>query len=101
MVLVTDVPMLEPMMIGMADFTSSTVQNDLWSHLFIMFSCCDGLRNIFNSQPEDTRLTMIEVEVEELWTSTVTKIPTTKPATGLDRIAFSWKMSPATFPGRR
>lgn len=40
----------------------------------------------------------MEVEVEELWTSTVTSIPTTSPATGLERIAFSWKMSPATLP---
>lgn len=40
----------------------------------------------------------MEVEVEELWTSTVTSIPTTSPATGLDRMAFSWKMSPATLP---
>lgn len=49
--------------------------------------------------PEATRLTTIEVEVDELWTSTVTKIPTTRPATGLDSITLSWKMSPATFPG--
>lgn len=51
------------------------------------------------SRPEATRLTMIEVEVDELWTSTVTKIPTTRPATGLDSTALSWKMSPATLPG--
>ena len=41
---------------------------------------------------------MIEVEVLELWTSTVTRIPTTRPATGLERMALSWKMSPATLP---
>lgn len=44
---------------------------------------------------------MMEVEVEELWTNTVTSIPTTSPATGLDRMAFSWKISPATLPGRK
>lgn len=55
----------------------------------------------FNSQPEDTRLTIMDVEVEELWTNTVTSIPTTSPATGLDRIAFSWKIFPATLPERR
>lgn len=43
---------------------------------------------------------MMEVEVEELWTNTVTSIPTTSPATGLDKMAFSWKISPATLPGR-
>lgn len=52
-----------------------------------------------NSQPEETRLTMMDVEVEELWTNTVTSIPTTSPATGLERMAFSWKTSPATLPG--
>lgn len=42
---------------------------------------------------------MMEVEVLELCTSTVTRMPTTSPATGLDRMALSLKMSPATFPG--
>lgn len=51
------------------------------------------------SHPEATRLTTMEVEVDELWTSTVTKIPTTSPATGLDSTTLSWKMSPATLPG--
>lgn len=45
-------------------------------------------------------LTMMEVEVEELCTSTVTKMPTTSPATGLERMALSLKMSPATLPAR-
>jgi len=52
------------------------------------------------SRPEATRLTIMEVEVDELWTSTVAKIPTTSPATGLDSTALSWKMSPATLPGQ-
>lgn len=43
-------------------------------------------------------LTTMDVEVLELCTSTVTRIPTTRPATGLDRMALSLKMSPATFP---
>lgn len=42
---------------------------------------------------------MMDVEVLELCTRTVTRIPTTSPATGLDRMALSLKMSPATFPG--
>lgn len=41
------------------------------------------------SHPEATRLTTMEVEVDELWTSTVTKTPTTNPATGLDSTALS------------
>lgn len=45
-------------------------------------------------------LTMMDVEVLELCTSTVTRMPTTSPATGLDRMALSLKMSPATFPGK-
>lgn len=44
---------------------------------------------------------MMEVEVEELCTSTVTRMPTTSPATGLERMALSLKMSPATFPARQ
>lgn len=43
---------------------------------------------------------MMDVEVDELWTNTVTSIPTTSPATGLDRIVFSWKIFPATLPGK-
>ncbi|PWA22823.1 hypothetical protein CCH79_00002463 [Gambusia affinis] len=50
------------------------------------------------SQPEDTKLTAMEVDVEELWTKTVTRIPTITPATGLDKTAFFWKISPAALP---
>lgn len=53
-----------------------------------------------DSHPEETRLTIMEVEVLELCTRTVTRIPTTSPATGLDRMALSLKMSPATFPAQ-
>lgn len=53
-----------------------------------------------HSRPEETMLTMMEVEVEELCTSTVTRMPTTSPATGLERMALSLKMSPATLPVR-
>jgi hypothetical protein len=54
-----------------------------------------------DSQPEETMLTMMDVEVLELCTRTVTRIPTTSPATGLDRMALSLKMSPATFPAEQ
>lgn len=40
----------------------------------------------------------MDVEVLELCTRTVTRIPTTRPATGLDRIAFSLNIVPATLP---
>ncbi len=49
MVLVTEVPTLLPMIMGIAFFTGRLAE---------------------------TRLTMTDVEVEEDWTSTVTKMPT-------------------------
>ncbi len=51
--------------------------------------------------PDETKLTIMDVEVLELWTRTVTRMPTTSPATGLDKMALSWKMSPATLPDKR
>jgi hypothetical protein len=56
MVLVTLVPMLDPMIIGMAVLTGTSVA---------------------------TRPTMMVVEVEEDWTSTVTSTPIITPTTGL------------------
>lgn len=44
-------------------------------------------------------LTTMEEEVDELWTSSVTRMPITSPATGLDRTQLSWKMFPAALPG--
>ncbi|PWA32730.1 hypothetical protein CCH79_00012430 [Gambusia affinis] len=41
------------------------------------------------SLPEETMLTTIEEEVDELWTSRVTRTPMTKPARGLDKTEFS------------
>lgn len=51
--------------------------------------------------PEETKLTTIEVEVLELWTRTVTSIPTTSPATGLEKTVLFLNMSPATLPIQR
>lgn len=45
-------------------------------------------------------LTTIDEEVEELWTSRVTRTPMTKPASGLDKMELSWKMLPAVLPVR-
>lgn len=44
-------------------------------------------------------LTTMEEEVDELWTSSVTRMPITSPATGLERTQLSWKMFPAALPG--
>ena len=58
MVFVTEVPMFDPKIMGMAWRTST---------------------------PADTKLTMMEVEVALDWTSTVTKMPIITPTIGLDR----------------
>ncbi len=55
----------------------------------------------FDLHPEETKLTTKEVDVLELWTRTVTSIPTTIPATGLERTALSLNMSPATLHVQR
>lgn len=47
---------------------------------------------------EDTMLTIIDEEVLELCTMTVTKTPITSPATGFDSTESSRKMSPAALP---
>lgn len=47
---------------------------------------------------EDTMLTMMDEEVLELWTITVTRTPITSPATGLESTESSLKMSPAALP---
>ena len=48
----------------------------------------------------DTRPTMMEVEVEEDWTKTVTKTPIIKPTTGLVRSSELEKRDPRFFPPR-
>ena len=45
--------------------------------------------------------TTMEVVVDELWTRTVAKMPIIRPATGLLRISFEAKASPAAFPPNR
>jgi len=69
MVFVTEVPMLAPMMIGMAWGTDTTLA--------------------------PTRPTTILVLVEEDWTRTVAKMPTIRPAMGL---LVTVKSSPAFLP---
>lgn len=108
-VFVTEVPMLVPMMIGTATWTVNTVEAhrhpSISSSLMICFLCMDVFLYVLvegrssYSQPEETMLTTMEEEVDELWTSRVTRTPMTKPARGLDKILLSWKMSPAVLPG--
>ena len=43
----------------------------------------------------------MEVVVDELWTRTVARMPIIRPATGLLRISFEAKASPAAFPPNR
>lgn len=45
-----------------------------------------------------TMVTMIDVEVEELCTNTVTSTPIIKPATGLDNTLSAVNTSPAALP---
>ena len=71
--LVTEVPMLAPMIIGMAVLTGA---------------------------PADTRPTMMEVEVEEDWTNTVTNTPIINPTTGFVRSSELEKREPRFFPPR-
>ena len=64
MVLVTEVPMLAPMIMGTAALTGT---------------------------PADTRPTMMEVEVEEDWTSTVASTPIITPTIGFRSSSLSEK----------
>ena len=66
MVLVTDVPMFAPMIMGTATLTGA---------------------------PADTRPTMMEVDVEEDWTATVAMIPIITPTIGFLRCSLSDKIA--------
>ena len=56
---------------------------------------------IQNLLPAATIDTTMEVVVDELWTRTVARMPIIRPATGLLRISFEAKASPAAFPPNR
>ena len=60
-----------------------------------MQHCCCKIQNLL---PAATIETTMEVVVDELWTRTVAKMPIIRPATGLLRISFEAKASPAAFP---
>ena len=63
-----------------------------------MQHCCCKIQNLL---PAATIETTMEVVVDELWTRTVAKMPIIRPATGLLRISFEAKASPAAFPPNR
>ena len=44
---------------------------------------------------------MIDVDVEELWTSTVTRMPMVRPVRALERKDSFEKSSPAVFPAAK
>ena len=60
-----------------------------------MQHCCYKIQNLLRAA---TIATTMEVVVDELWTSTVARMPIIRPATGLLRISFEAKASPAAFP---
>jgi len=55
---------------------------------------------VLTGAPADTRPTMIEVEVEEDWTNTVTSTPIINPTTGFLRRSELEKRTPMFFPPR-
>mmetsp|Transcript_35062 Transcript_35062/g.88376 ORF Transcript_35062/g.88376 Transcript_35062/m.88376 type:complete len:229 (+) Transcript_35062:967-1653(+) len=71
-VFVTEVPMLAPMIMGIAFFTSM--------------------------RPAAVMVMMMDVLVDEDWTSTVARMPIIKPATGLSKSSLFRKVAPAVFP---
>ena len=59
------------------------------------------MEEAFHLPSPATIATTIDVDVEELCTSTVTNTPIMSPATGLLRISFSEKALPAALPPNR
>ena len=55
---------------------------------------------VLTGAPADTRPTMMEVEVEEDWTSTVTNTPIINPTIGFFRRSESENRAPMFFPPR-
>ena len=104
MVLVTEVPMFAPIIIGMAGLTWSTIKmTRIYKHIHFVQNLVYLKTDLFFSKsacltlyllPEATIVTTIDVEVLELCTKTVDRIPIIKPATGFWRSSFEVKASP-------
>ena len=78
--MVTEVPMLAPIMTGIAMPTVKTI-NSKFNQKFLF--CLQNQIIIYIILPfAPTMLTIMEVEVEELKTRTVTKIPIINPTAG-------------------
>ena len=60
-----------------------------------MQHCCYKIQNLLRAA---TIATTMEVVVDEFWTRTVARMLIIRPATGLLRISFEAKASPAAFP---
>jgi hypothetical protein len=86
------------MMIGTACFTGKTRWKRRSGGVF------DHPRNEIDSivlLDDDTMETTIEVDVDELWTTTVAKRPSINPAIGFESMAPSVKSLPVILPEKR
>jgi hypothetical protein len=68
-----------------------------WYYVYNVLKNNNNKKNtlLYNLHPAATRLTIMDVEVDELCTITVAKIPIIKPTTGLDINGFP-NISPKT-----
>ena len=119
-VFVTDVPMLAPITIGMARWTSRTKKKgpagmmlyhkggtcmlaDVISIACFQLLWCSGtikcfIESVLNLLSAATMLTTMEVLVDELWTRTVERTPIITPQMGLLRSSLLRNTSPAALP---
>ena len=99
-VLVTEVPMLAPMTIGMATRTVRTARQHTGlrieeSHVTAVSTQSQHPKTVNTDlQLAETMLTMMDDDVDELCTNTVVKIPIITPTTGFCNRSFCWKISP-------
>ena len=98
-------PIFAPIIIGIAVFTSTTeISNEFLKIIFLNiyndFICLDYIEpwRFRALPPLDTRDTITDVQVEELWTRTVKRTPIINPTTGLLRTSFPANISPADCP---
>ena len=76
-------------------------QNNFLKHLQCAFLLCWAMDHswwLSTLPPLDTRDTITDVQVEELWTRTVKRTPIINPTTGLLRTSFPANISPADCP---
>lgn len=114
-VLVTEVPMLAPITIGIACLTSKTEKTDEqfiettlvslnWEWIMSLWEDLDDFDFdyiVVHSLSAATMLTTMDVLVDELWTRTVDKTPIITPQIGLLRSLLLLNTSPAALPKGR